>query len=142
MNTVYTDKECRDNRERIQRQLESKTEDRSRLEDELETLQREIEALETMSLGADLYLGEAPVSNESQGLTNAIRKILAKDIQPMRPTEIRNELRKGGFDIDGYQQPMAVLHTTLRRLKEQGEIEMVKESGKICYQAVREPLSF
>jgi len=52
-------------------------------------------------------------------LTEACREVLRSRSQTwMKPTEIRDELEKRGFDFSGYtSNPLSSIHTTLRRLK-------------------------
>ena len=125
-------------RENIQRELKSKAAERSEIQGRLAVLQREIEGLRTMRMGVDAYLREeATDSDDALGITDAIRKVLA--FNALRPTEVREALQESGFEIDGYKQPMAVIHTTLKRLKDQEDVESLEEDGVILYRTTSCP---
>ena len=49
---------------------------------------------------------------------------------------VRFRLKSEGFLIEKYQNPLAVIHTTLKRLEEQGEVETIKKDGKTFYKWV------
>src|SRR5207244_9556456 len=72
--------------------------------------------------------GEEPVplppgSGEVIGITNRIRNILRESGQPLSTTEIRDLLETAGCDLKAYSNPMATIHTVLRRLEEGEEIQ-------------------
>ena len=124
-------------REHIRCELKSKVAERSEIQDRLAVLQHEIEGLQTMRMGADAYFGEeATDSDDALGITDAIRKVLSFRNNAMRPTEIREALQESGFEIDVYKQPMAVIHTTLKRLKDQEDVESLEEDGAILYRII------
>jgi aspartokinase len=72
----------------------------------------------------------APLVNESapSGLTDAIRAILAKAGEPLSASDIRDRLADMGFDMKSYSNPLATIHTILRRLTESDEANVQKES--------------
>ncbi len=55
------------------------------------------------------------------GLTDACRTALRCAGAPMTPIEIRDRLRSTGFDLSRYANPLAAIHTVLKRLAESGE---------------------
>jgi hypothetical protein len=55
------------------------------------------------------------------GLTDACRTALRCSGAPMTPIEIRDRLHATGFDLSRYANPLAAIHTVLRRLAENGE---------------------
>jgi hypothetical protein len=66
------------------------------------------------------------------GMTDSIRTILAQEGltqagAPLTASEIRDRLEARGFDIKSYSNPMANIHTILRRLTESGEVETTHE---------------
>lgn len=70
----------------------------------------------------------------SPGLTDAVRKLFS--IGPNvwgSATKVRDGLKKHGFPLDNYTQPLAVIHTTLRRLEKQGELESKEIEGTTRY---------
>ena len=56
------------------------------------------------------------------GLTEACKTSLRCAGAPMTPLEVRDRLQSTGFDINKYSNPLAAIHTVLRRLTESGEI--------------------
>jgi hypothetical protein len=61
------------------------------------------------------------------GMTDSIRTILTQEDAPLTASEIRDRLEAKGFDIKSYSNPMANIHTILRRLTESGEVETTHE---------------
>ena len=55
------------------------------------------------------------------GLTEACKTSLRCAKAPMTPLEVRDRLQAVGFDINRYSNPLAAIHTVLRRLTESGE---------------------
>ena len=74
----------------------------------------------------------APLVGEpsSTRLTDAIRSILAKAEEPLSASEIRDQLAGMGFDMRSYSNPLATIHTVLRRLIESDEAH-VQRHGKV-----------
>jgi len=69
------------------------------------------------------------------GITEATLLVIRAANGPATPIQIRDELRKIGYDIDSFSNPMASLHQVLKRLEDKGEIREVKNSeGKKYYQ--------
>ena len=128
-------------REQVLTELEAKIEEREKLTRRLDDLQQEISGLEAMSAGLDVYLGESTVSDDvTMGITDAIRRVLSFNDQ--KPTEIRDALRETEFRIDDYSQPMAVIHTTLKRLENQREIESFEKDGVTAYRRPEKDVPF
>ncbi len=58
------------------------------------------------------------------GLTAACRAAFrAAGPQGLIPTELRDSLKRMGFALDRYSNPMASIHTVIKRLEEKGEIQ-------------------
>ena len=55
------------------------------------------------------------------GLTEACKTSLRCAGAPMTPVEVRERLLSTGFDIARYSNPLAAIHTVLRRLEAAGE---------------------
>jgi hypothetical protein len=74
----------------------------------------------------------APLVGESSpnGLTDAIRTILAQAEEPLSASDIRDRLASMGFDMKGYSNPLSTIHTILRRLTESDEAD-VQRHGKV-----------
>jgi hypothetical protein len=56
------------------------------------------------------------------GLTEACKTSLRCAKAQMTPLEVRDRLQATGFDINRYSNPLAAIHTVLRRLAESGEV--------------------
>jgi hypothetical protein len=92
---------------------------------------RQIAALiQTMNAIAPL-LGEEPLESDTPppGMTDSIRGILAEAKEPLSAAEIRDRLAAMGFDLNSYSNPLATIHTVLKRLVESGEAEMKEADG-------------
>lgn len=61
------------------------------------------------------------------GMTGSIREILKKAPEPLTASEIRDALESLGFDMKSYSNPLATVHTVLRRLAEADEVETTHE---------------
>jgi hypothetical protein len=116
--------------------LEKLQADRAELERQLEGLESQIAVLErTVNFLAPL-VGEQPqpaIPPEGVGMTDSVREILRKSPEPMTASEIRDSLERLGFDMKSYSNPLATIHTVLRRLTEADEVETTHEmmsSGK------------
>jgi len=69
------------------------------------------------------------------GLTDACRAVLRSAKIPMTPADVRDRLTGIGFEIAGYANPLAAIHTTLKRLAEAEELKVAVSgpSGKPAY---------
>ena len=61
----------------------------------------------------------------SWGMTDGIRFILRRAKRPMTAVDVREELANWGFDMSRYSNDLSVIHTTLKRLNQSGEIRFV-----------------
>src|SRR5687767_11107774 len=69
------------------------------------------------------------------GLTEACKTSLRCAAAPMTPLEVRDRLQSTGFDINRYSNPLAAIHTVLRRLTESGEVRRrVSRSRGVTYE--------
>ncbi len=105
----------------------------SDLAGELADRQRKITALvKTVNALAPLagQGAEPEASMEGAGLTESIREILTVAGGPLRAPEIRDRLVESGFDLSGYSNPLAVIHTTLRRLEESDQVHSTEAGGE------------
>jgi len=68
------------------------------------------------------------------GLTEAILRLLYHVAGALTANEIRAELEREGFDLSEYTQPLAVIFTTLRRLKGSGRVKARTKGGKRRYE--------
>jgi hypothetical protein len=95
------------------------------LEQALADCDTRIEALtRTIAALAPLVGEKAPTSAPAVGMTDAIRAILAQAEGALSAGEIRERLEALGFDMASYSNPLATVHTILRRLTESEEISV------------------
>lgn len=119
---------------------------------ELEELQREQEALESrldeirsrvqrLSNTVETLASLVEFSNDDPpGLTQAISELLTADSSKgYNPVGVREGLRKRNFPIDEYSNPLAVIHTTLKRLLEQEKIRSWAKDGQTYFSWVPTP---
>ena len=72
-----------------------------------------------------------------EGFTDAIRKCLRTSLEPLTPAEIKAMLPSVGFDLSGYSNPLASVHTILKRLAKTEDVESVTcQDGKTAYKWV------
>jgi prefoldin subunit 5 len=121
--------------ENAKAEFEKLQSEKAELERALEDREKQIAVLErTVNFLAPL-VGEAvpaAAAAESTGMTGSIREILKKSPEPLTASEIRDSLETLGFDMKSYSNPLATIHTILRRLGESEEVETTHEmnSGK------------
>jgi hypothetical protein len=56
------------------------------------------------------------------GLTDACRLVLRNATQPLTALDVRNRLASIGVDLEKHSNPLASIHTVLKRLYEAGEL--------------------
>jgi len=64
---------------------------------------------------------------EEAGMTDCIRAILTEAGAPLTASEIRGRLEAQGFDMKSYSNPLANIHTILRRLTDSKAVETTHE---------------
>ena len=110
---------------------------RAQLKNNLDECDKQIAALvQTINAIAPL-VGEEPVAAPATeepdappaGITDSIRTILAEAREPLSASEIRERLETMGFDMKSYSNPLATVHTVLRRLTESGEADAKEQDG-------------
>lgn len=67
------------------------------------------------------------------GITDACRLALRGAGLPLTPVEVRDRLLAIGVDLSIYSNDLSVIHTTLKRLNDAGEIRFVAKTGKPAY---------
>jgi len=99
---------------------------------EKELAQRKAQLLHSVA-GLSALCGEMPpISNLS--LADAIRAVLQshRKMNPnsgLKPTEIRDQLRGIGFDLNQFANEMASIGTALKRMKDSGEVELLGDAA-------------
>lgn len=115
-------------------EMEELLEEQADLERKLSAIGIRLDELRKISLSIGELLGE-DYAPEAIGITDAIRKVLAAE-DPGRYSSaiaVRGLLQKDGFKLDEYKNALAVIHTTMKRLEDQGELESISRGGKAYY---------
>lgn len=84
---------------------------------------------------ADSVLATLDEMSGKPGFAETIRFVLRLAKKPLTPTQIKALIAIGKkMDLSAYSNPMASIHTTLRRMKDSGEIEeTVNDKGEKAY---------
>jgi hypothetical protein len=87
---------------------------------------------------ADSVLATLDELNGKPGFLDAIRTAFRVSKKGLTPTEVRAWIRMGNkLDLTAYSNPLASIHTTLRRMEDNGEIEsFTNEAGEKAYRPV------
>jgi hypothetical protein len=85
----------------------------------------------------DSYLVRLDEIGGKPGFVDSIRSVLQR--KSLTPTEIRSWINiTKRMDLSAYSNPMASIHTTLRRMKESGEVEeFTNEKGEKAYRLIK-----
>jgi hypothetical protein len=71
------------------------------------------------------------------GITQSARVILKETFFPMTPSDLLKSVEARKYNLARYANPLAVIHTLLKRLVQSGEVRMVPlPGGKKAYQWV------
>lgn len=103
---------------------------------------RIVELRQTVSALSRLC-GEQYEEADALGLTDAIRLALRTAGVEMMPNSIKGRMESMGFDTSKYGNVLASVHTVLRRLKDQGQVEEVPVKGtdKVAYRWIPKKVS-
>jgi hypothetical protein len=132
-----SDGHYRDSLEAAKTEMEALLIEQTQIEQRLAHIVSRLQVLRKTILSLGELLGEE-FEPETIGITEAIRKVL-RDAQDERgsfitPIGVRNALQKSGFPLSEYKNALAVIHTTLKRLEDQDEVETTTWSnGKVAY---------
>jgi hypothetical protein len=89
------------------------------------------------------YLLKLEELSGKPGFLEAVRSVFRVELEAITPSEIKGAIELSRrLDFSGYSNPMASIHTTLRRLKQKGEIEEVtnKKGEKAFRRIVKAPI--
>lgn len=115
-------------KQQFKKTLETAKKRRDELAGERIRIERELIQQNKIIASISEILGESP--DLDVGLTDAALLVVrTASRNGLLPTEIRDELRKIGYDIDGFSNPMASLHQVLIRLKQKELIEEIPGSA-------------
>jgi hypothetical protein len=106
---------------------------------ELDALLRERDELETRvarvrrTIAALSALCDEPTPLDL-GLTDAIRTVLRGSVEAVSPPEVKERLDTLGLDLSQHSNPLASVHTVLKRLVHAGEADTTEGyGGKMVY---------
>jgi hypothetical protein len=69
------------------------------------------------------------------GITEAVRVILQENFFPMTAVDLKKQIEARKLDINRYANPLAVIHTVLKRLVQAGDVKVVAPmNGLKAYQ--------
>jgi hypothetical protein len=64
------------------------------------------------------------------GLSDAIRFVFSNTKRALSAIEIRAKLEDLGYSIDGFENPLANIHTAVKRMSDTNELSPVESDGK------------
>lgn len=89
----------------------------------------------------DFYIERLDELSGKPGFMETIRSVLRFRKEGLTPTEIRSFIKlHGKMDLSAYSNPLASIHTTLRRMKEatNPEIEEFQKNGEKAYRLIKQ----
>lgn len=107
---------------------------------EIKRIQDFIDSLDALFAGDEKESQPAAVTmalmiDKELGITDAVRTALFRNYPKwLSPIRVRNEAELLGLALDEQPNPMASVHTILKRLFARGEIDQKIEDGKTFYQ--------
>ncbi|HLY60669.1 MAG TPA: hypothetical protein VKV95_07865 [Terriglobia bacterium] len=102
---------------------------RTDIDEQLVKLSKTIASLQS------LLRGDKTRAEMALKFSDACRYVLRGSRAPKTPKEIRDDLVAIGFPVEEYQNVLACVHTTMKRLVENDEVKSVKVGGKSAYSA-------
>jgi hypothetical protein len=101
------------------------------VEDEKQIAVRKAQLRDTMKALAPLVSPEGfPVDIAAMSLANAIRLVIRSAGRPVNALEIRSRLNDLGYNLGQHENPMASIHTALRRMEENDEVKPSEWDGE------------
>ncbi len=84
---------------------------------------------------ADACLATLEKLSGKPGFAGTIRSVLRGNLKGLTPTEIKGWIQfRKSMDLSVYSNPMASIHTTLRRMVDSGEVEPIQNpEGEKAY---------
>jgi hypothetical protein len=106
--------------------------EKKKLSDEAERIQRELVALEQILEGLNFMSSEILADVEPKGLTDSIRQILSETTVPLSPTQIRDQLELRGIMGSSPKILLISVHKVLERIDPELNKGRTQE-GKMAY---------
>ncbi|HEV2705331.1 MAG TPA: hypothetical protein VGV59_05370 [Pyrinomonadaceae bacterium] len=133
-------------------ELSELMEQREELQSRLYQIQHRINVLRDGIFGLCTMVGEDPYTTRPElfgndeaapevGFTDAVRAVLRNSGKFLTPVDVRDELRRTGFDVDKYRNPLASIHQILRRLVKSDEVETNEDEEKKVYRWKARPVT-
>ena len=110
----------------MRQELDSLEEQQEEIEQRIAQLKQGILAMAPLAKEPSLREGLAPTYQDlvGAGITEGIRTILrAAYPAKISPVEIKEQLKNSGQKLNGYKNVMATIHSTLKRMLQNEEIE-------------------
>jgi predicted nucleic acid-binding Zn-ribbon protein len=95
--------------------------------------ERLVKLSKTIASIQGLLRGNSSRAEIALKFTDGCRYVLHGSRTPKTPREIRDDLIAIGFAVEEYQNVLASIHTTMKRLAQRGEVRSVKANGKTAY---------
>lgn len=90
---------------------------------------------ETIRKQAERDTKQVILAHLNMGITEYTRVILKEKFFPITAGQLKQELEARKLDLPRYSNPLAVIHTVLKRLVRNGEVRIVPQNyGKKAYQ--------
>jgi len=113
----------------------------AKLDEERTELNQRVQRLTDTIEGLAALAGESPITPrpaiaklvEGVGLADACRIILIARNRFSRPVIVRDMLERVGYDFGEQANPLASIHSILKRFEESGEAESLDVDGKVGY---------
>jgi len=109
---------------------------RERIEGEMKRLETAIRSVLALTENEEElmpYLERLDDVLKPEGFTEAIRKVLRSTNEALTPAEVKERLPIAGFFLTGYSNPLASIHTILKRLHKASEVATGTKDGKATY---------
>jgi hypothetical protein len=118
------------------KQLAALTKERLKIEHQLSIYETGLRGILALHDDEEVmpYLEQLDSITKPEGFTDAIRKCLRASLEPLTPSEVKEMLPATGFDLSGYSNPLASIHTILKRLAKTEYVEsVITKDGKTGY---------
>ncbi|HYV07536.1 MAG TPA: hypothetical protein VFB82_23275 [Blastocatellia bacterium] len=126
-------------------EMESLKRKRDELEEEVIGINERIAKLTETEASLSRLCGEKPtlprmeLSFVGVGPALAVREVVKSSNVALTPMEVRDRIVAGGFDVAQHNNPMASIHTALKRLASTPEVSETLKDGKKAYRWNRIP---
>lgn len=106
--------------------------EKKKLEDEVQTIKRELIGLDQVIDGLDVMTTGPIPTPEPAGFTDKIRKLLSETPVALTPVQIRDALEQGNVTASSSKNLLISVHTVLERID--SELDKIKRAdGKTAY---------